>query len=270
MNNNDLPTEDLADTDKLNFHGFSIKESIFTVAAFVVVLSLVWVIFKEPDSMFTAVYPWEWRSIPAILFSNFFHWDKSHLINNLIAFVPLGFFAVKLEGLRGLVGIFLGMLVAGAAVWLFGSSGSESAGFSGAVMACWGILFVSVIRRDYRLVVIFLFLSYMFMEFELFETLRPTAYTKENNIGWIGHLGGVIGGMASQIRSLPIALELLYKEGKVTKEEFITIANRINKDTSDEVATENFQKSVNDFPEEAKKTADTKTHSTRENTDKNL
>ena len=85
------------------------------------------------------------------------------------------------------------------------------------------------------------------MEFSLFDTLRPSA--EAGNISWRAHLGGVIGGMASQIRSLPIALELLYKAGKVTKEEFIVIANRIHEDEEDEVLAKNFHKAVNDFQE---------------------
>ena len=260
MNKEDLPIEKLNEEDQFDFVRWSVTESIFATATFVVVLFLVWTIFGPPSSVYTAVHPRDLISIPAILLSNFFHFSKSHLISNLVAFVPLGFLAIKLEGFRGFVGIFLGMLVAGAAVWLFGSEQSASAGFSGAVMACWGILFVSVIRRNYFLVVIFLVLSYVFMETDLFETLRPTAHTKENNIGWIGHLGGVIGGMASQIRSLPVALELLYKEGKVTKEEFIAIAGRINKSVNVDVLTENF-------PEEAKENTDIKDHSTPDNTD---
>lgn len=266
MNNNDLPTEDLAVTDKMDFHGCTVKESIFMVVAFVAVLTVIWIVFGAPDSKFTAVHPRKFVSIPAIFLSNFFHRDRLHLISNLIAFVPLGFLVFKLEGWRGLAGVFVGMLIAGSAVWLFGRG--PSAGFSGAVMACWGILFISVIRRDYRLVVVFLVLSYLLMETDLFETIRPSSYAKAEHISWLGHLGGIIGGMASQIRSLPVALELLYKEGKVTKEEFVTIAKRINKDASDEVSAKNFSKAVNDFQNAAKKNANSKDDSTHENTDK--
>lgn len=249
MDNEDLPIEELDEKDKLEFDRCSIKTSFFVTAGFVVVLILVWDIFGTPSNVFTAVHPRNIFSIPAILFSNFFHVSKDHLINNLIAFVPLGFFVFKLEGRRGLIGLFIGMLVAGATVWLFETSSSVTAGFSGAVMACWGILFVSVIRRDYLLVIVFLFLSYVFMEFSLFETIRPTSFAKANNVSWLGHLGGIIGGMASQIRSLPVALELLYKEGKVTKEEFIAIASRINKDVNAEVSTEDFDAADSDNQE---------------------
>lgn len=231
------------------------------------VLIVIWMFFGTPKNLFTGVHPRKLLSIPAILFSSFFHLSKPHLVENLIFFIPLGFLVFKLEGMRGVVGIFVGMLGGGVAVWLFGTHGSMSAGFSGAVFACWGILFVSVIRRDYRWVVVFLFLSYMFLEQSLFETIRPTASAKAGNISWLGHLGGLIGGMASQIRSLPVALELLYKEGKVTKEEFIVIANRIHKNTSDEVGTANIHKAANDFQKETKESADSKKHTTRENTD---
>lgn len=242
-----LSTEEVNAINQLHFRGWTVKESFFVVAAFVGVLGAVWFIFGKPANIFTAVRPREFLSIPAIFLSNFFHFGISHLIDNLIMFVPLGFFVFKLEGLRGFMGIFVGMLIAGLSIWIFGNSGSASAGFSGAVMACWGILFVSVIRRDYRLVVVFLVLSYLLMESTLFETIRPSAYAESGNISWLGHLGGIIGGMASQIRSLPIALELLYKTGMVTDEEFIAIANRIHNKPDDGAFAEDSDKVADYF-----------------------
>ncbi len=228
-----LPLDELGPADKSYFCRASVAASLIMVALFCAVLIAVWHFWGVPESVVTAVHPRKLTSIPSILLSNFFHFDSEHLLSNLIMFVPLGFLVFKFEGLsRGGEGIFIGMLIAGAATWIFGDGATLSAGFSGAVMACWGILLVSAIRRDYRLVVVFLFLSYVFLEYSLFDTIRPTATAKSNNIAWLGHLGGMVGGMAAQIRSLPVALELLYRCGKITQPEFIAIASRLEKNTA--------------------------------------
>ena len=260
MNTENLPLEELADEGHMYFRGFSVIISIVWVAVFATVLIVTLSMLDKPD--WAMVHPQTISFIPAILLSNFFHSDWNHLRGNLILFVPLGFLVLNFEGFRGLVGIFWGMLIAGVAIWVFGEEGTRTIGFSGAVMACWGILLISLIRRDYRVVAIFLFLSYMFMEYSLFETLRPTASTEANNTSWLSHLGGVIGGMASQIRSLPVALELLYKDGKVTKEEFIAIATRISASTNVEDLTEPVDESGDDFQEEDKDTVNLESHST--------
>lgn len=238
-----MKKEPLLGDIKKSYQGFSAVEAwvtVFIFAGIVIVASVVVWSFGDdfPESKLLFLHAKHIGSLPAILFSNFFHKDLGHLSNNLILFAPLGFFVFKQEGVRGIWGVLIGMVSAGTSSWLFDGYGTVSIGFSGAVFACIGILLVCAIRKSLLQVVILCVLLYLFLEFPIFETIRPTAYAKENNISWLGHLGGLIGGMMAQIRSLEIALEMLHTKGKITDKEFITIAMRINNilssDTKDE------------------------------------
>ncbi len=218
----------LPDKVKELYRSWSYAEAAVGVIFFTVVLLVAWVFTRGvPESKLLALHPRELVSIPAILLSNFFHKDFTHLFGNLLFFVPLGFWVFKQEGMRGFLGILVGMLVAGVATWVFGERVSSTVGFSGAVFACVGILLVRSIRESVLQTVVFLVLLYFFLEDSLFETIRPTVSTEKGNISWLGHLGGLIGGMMVQIRSIQIALEMLHKQDHITEEEFITIANRI-------------------------------------------
>ncbi len=225
-----MNTKKLPDKVKEFYRGCSYQEATGMVVFFVVILLAAWFFTKGfPESRLLTLHPRRLASIPAILFSHFFHKDLRHLLTNLLAFVPLGLWVFKREGVRGVFGVLLGMLVAGCTIWLFGQKGTTVAGFSSAVFACVGILLVRSIRESVVETVILLVVLYFFLEESLFETIRPTLSTEAGNISWIGHLGGLMGGMMAQIRSLQIALEMLYKQGQVTEEEFNVIAARIDK-----------------------------------------
>lgn len=236
-----MKTKKLPDEIK-SFYRPCLPATAFAVVTFFVLILLVCWYFTGgvPRSELFALIPRQWLSLPAIVLSNFFHINFLHLLNNLIYFVPLGFFVFKQEGLfRGVEGIFTGMIVAGTAVWLFGGENTVHVGFSGAVLACVGILLVRSIRESVIQTVVLLALLYIFLENVLFETIRPTAHTEKHHISWLGHLGGLIGGMMAQIRSLPIALEMLYKQGYFTEKEFVTFATRIRqKDKPQDCATD--------------------------------
>lgn len=231
-----MKIENLPEKLRALYRPISYSEAFATVIVFVMILLTAWY-FTEgvPESKLLAVHPREWKSLPAILLFNFFHLDATHLINNLIFFVPLGVWTFKQEGARGVIGIFIGMLVAGAAVWLFGEgetfkwifgqSNSVTVGFSGAVFACVGVLLVRSLRESMIQTIILLVLAYSFLEL---NTIQPSEDTEAYNISWLCHLGGLMGGMMAQIRSLEVALEMLYKQGLLTEKEFVSIATRID------------------------------------------
>ncbi|MGR3984404.1 MAG: rhomboid family intramembrane serine protease [Gammaproteobacteria bacterium] len=217
------------------YTGMSSRDAWVCVGFFALVLSALFLLSGGfPRSPLLVVHPREIISLPAVLFANFFHLNLAHLISNLAVFIPFGFWVFRQEGTRGLASLLIGMFVSGALVWAVAPPGSVSAGFSGAVFACLGILLIRSLRTSVLQTVILVLVIGVLLDTDFFETIRPTAYARQNQISWLAHLGGLLGGMGAQIRSLHIALEMLYKQRKVSEEEFIVIATRIHTDTAAE------------------------------------
>ena len=221
----------LPDTIKDIYGGYTWKQTWKIMYFFVFVLFIMyWLTDGAPKNRLLVIDPREIRSLPAIFFSNFFHGSKAHLTGNIGGFLIFGTLVIKQEGTRGLWGILLGCLTAGATIWVFGAG--YTLGFSGAVFACLGILIVRSIRTSIFQTILLIIIIGTVYEVSFFETIRPTEYTNDNRISWLGHLGGLIGGMMSQIRNRAVAAEILFRNDKITSEEFITIANRIDKEES--------------------------------------
>ena len=211
--------------DILEFYvGYSWKQSFIGFFLFLIPVVLVWKIFGTPSNKFMVIYPREFISLPATLLSNFSHGSLDHLVGNMATFFFLGLWVMKTEGTRGILGICVGMTFAGLIIWLFGEN--PSLGFSSAVFACIGILIVRSMRESFRQT--FFLVIILGTIFQTSETIRPTQYVAGKNISWLGHLGGLIGGMLTQIRSRRIALQILFKNQVITLEEFTTIAKRIH------------------------------------------
>ena len=189
------------------------------------------------SGMLIAVHPLEWKSLPAVILANFFHANEQHLWFNLITFWLLGMWALKKEGTRAITGMFYGIFFAGVAAWMFGfsidfseddisidfSKDTAHLGFSGVVYALAGILIVSSIRTGFWTSV--LMCIAIFLVFGGTLHILPDDTPKE--ISWISHLGGLIGGMYSQIRNPVIALRILAEDDFVTPEEAEIIYERI-------------------------------------------
>ncbi|MGR3913866.1 MAG: rhomboid family intramembrane serine protease [Gammaproteobacteria bacterium] len=213
------------------YAGMTRRDACICVAFFAAALTGLFLLSGGfPRSRLLVVYPREIISIPAMFLGNFFHLNLAHLISNLAVFIPFGFWMFRQEGARGLASLLIGMCVSGALVWAVAPPGSVSAGFSGAVFACLGILLIRSLRTSVLQTVILVLVIGLMLDTDFFETIRPTAYAQKNQISWLAHLGGLLGGMGAQIRSLHVALEMLYKQRKVSEAEFIMIATRIHAD----------------------------------------
>ena len=201
---------------------------------------------------FIAVYPRDPWSIPAIILSNFFHSDTGHLISNLMFFWVFGLWAFKQEKSEVLQGILYGAVFAGVATWLFGTAGSVHLGFSGVVFALVGILIISSIRIGCITIIVFMCLAVYIglivsggaptlwpsdltnQYADILSYLRgaPTLWPSDftEGVPWLGHLGGLIGGMYSQIKSPRHALRILAEKELVTPKEAKAINSRMPDD----------------------------------------
>ena len=211
------------------YRGMPRREAWICVAFFAALLAVLFAATGGfPRSKFLVIHPRDIFSAPAVFLANFFHLNFAHLAGNLLIFIPFGFWVFRQEGARGIASLLIGMSVSGAVVWLLAAPGQVSAGFSGAVFACFGILLIRSLRVSIPQTALLVVVIGVLLDTNFFETIRPTAYARENRISWLAHLGGLLGGMGAQIRSLHIALEMLHKQRKVTDEEFAVIAARID------------------------------------------
>lgn len=189
-----------------------------------------------PLPEFIAVHPGEPWSLPAIILSNFFHSNIDHLVLNLIPFWLVGLWAFKQEKGAAIEGMGYGVVFAGLAIWQFGESGSMHLGFSGVVYSLVGILIISSIRifgtaivlriGGVAIVLICLVGYYLLIVPTGIPTLRLSGISE--GIAWQGHLGGLIGGMYSQIKNPRHALRILAEGKWVTPKEAKVIYDRIS------------------------------------------
>ena len=196
------------------------------VTGILVVCHLLRVPFNFPVNKSIAIHPEEIGSLPAVIFAHFFHVNDKHLEGNLLAFWLLGLWSLKKEGSRAINGMCLGGLFAGLAIWAYGSEGTIHAGFSTVVFALMGVLIISSIRGGPMQIIIMCIAVYvLFIQDVGTLTIFPSKSTE--GVSWLGHLGGMVGGMYSQIRNPVIALQILADGGHMTPVEVEQTYRRI-------------------------------------------
>jgi membrane associated rhomboid family serine protease len=139
------------------------------------------------------IIPHNLGRLPDIFIAPFLHFSWDHIEGNS---GPLFIFGL-LAAYRGVVK-FLGVTVvvaitSGMAIWLFQSGNSLSVGASGLIFGYFGyVLARGLIERSLidSLVAVVMGLSY----FYLLTIAIPGAPA---GVSWIGHLGGLVGGLAS-------------------------------------------------------------------------
>ncbi len=172
------------------------------------------------------LYPRVPQSLTAIFASVAFHADEAHLMGNLVALWVLGIWAFSLGWLRTIAALFYGIAFAGAATWLFGQGGAAHLGASGAIFALAGFVFLRSLRTSpLAIIVVCVFLGVWDTGF--FDTIRPTAFAAENGISWLGHLGGLLGGMYAELESTGEAVRILYRSDVIDEEECEALMNRL-------------------------------------------
>jgi membrane associated rhomboid family serine protease len=223
----DSSNSEAARKEFLTYHQMTLRRALYIVLFISVVLIAISFIFGPIRNPWLVIYPREARSLVAIFTANFFHANKAHLFTNLIIFIPVGIWALKQEGMRAIYGMIMGGVFCGVATWLWGAPGSPHLGFSGVVFALYGILLISSIRKFNILLLVLLFIFLQWLGTSFFDAIRPTDFSTANHLSWIGHLGGFVGGIWSQLNDSSIALEVLLKNKDITPEEYNRIAGRI-------------------------------------------
>jgi membrane associated rhomboid family serine protease len=147
--------------------------------------------------------------LPEIFTSPFLHFNWDHIEGNSGPLFVFGLLAAyrgvyRFLGVTGLVAI-----TSGLAVWLFQSGGSLTVGASGLIFGYFGyVLARGLIDRNLidALAAVVMALSYAY--------ILTVALPGTPGVSWIGHLGGLIGGIAAGwvFRSSKRGLNIARKE----------------------------------------------------------
>lgn len=216
-----MTKKDLLNEHKLKFG--QILLILLSVSALLIILHYTFYAYNNP---WIVLHSHNYRSIIAILTTNFFHHDIDHLVGNLISFWIIGFFALFTSGKHALKGMFFGAIGCGVTAWTFAPGGTIVIGFSGVIFSLIGILFISSIQSRQPIYILLICFGLFVMGSGFFDTIRPTALTYQNNLSWQAHLGGFIGGIWYLINSKSVSLTMLLKNNIITAEEYLIIIDR--------------------------------------------
>lgn len=169
-----------------------IKNKIIILAGFV---SIFWIVELVDIFIFhgkldnLGVQPHTLQGLRGIFLAPFLHGDLSHLINNTIPFLVLGFFVMLQKTNDFWLVTFLTTTIGGLGVWLFGPVNSVHIGASILIFGYLGFL---LLRGYFQKQIISICVSIVifFLYGGLIIGLLPT----QPGISWQGHLFGFLGG----------------------------------------------------------------------------
>ncbi|MFC5145525.1 rhomboid family intramembrane serine protease [Streptomyces aureoversilis] len=137
------------------------------------------------------VVPGDVGTLPDVFASSFLHWNWAHIEANSGPLFVFGFLAAY-RGVARFLGLsVLVMVTSGLAEWVFGDGGTRTVGASGLV---YGFFAYVVVRGLFdrhlidTLIGVVMAASYAY--------ILTTAVPGTPGISWLGHLGGLIGGVA--------------------------------------------------------------------------
>jgi membrane associated rhomboid family serine protease len=169
------------------------------------------------------ILPRDIGRLPEIFTSPFLHFNWDHIEGNSGPLFVFGLLAAY-RGVFRFLGVTLVVAItSGLAVWLFQSSGSVTVGASGLIFGYFGyVLARGLIDRNLidALAALVMALSYAY--------ILTVAIPGTPGVSWIGHLGGLVGGIAAGwiFRSSKRGLNVARKEPAVTGPDSTTRAGR--------------------------------------------
>jgi membrane associated rhomboid family serine protease len=164
---------------------------------------------------------------------------------------PAGLIAFAVAGPhRATAAIGYGILFAGLAQLKFGESGTIYVGSSSIVFALFGVIILASIRKGIILTTLMV-LGIGFLGDSFFNTIRPTEVTAIMGISWLGHLGGLIGGFAADLKDPVEAIRVLHKSETIDDSEAEALLKRAYPEGYQDERNEEFE---NEILEEVEKT----------------
>ena len=130
--------------------------------------------------------------LPEIFTAPFLHFGWQHIEGNSVPLFVLGVLAAYRSIARFLIASLIIAVTSGLAVWLFQSSNELTVGASGLIFGYFGYVLVrGFFDRNLVDIVIGLVAGV------LYWTILAVAIPGTPGVSWIGHLGGLVGGVAA-------------------------------------------------------------------------
>ena len=175
-----------------------VEEASKALVVMVAIVALIWILqianFADDYGLDRdlGIYPRNVARLPDIVTAPFLHFSWTHIESNSGPLFVFGFLAA-FRGLRKFAGVTaLCAVTSGLAVWLFEHSHVLTVGASGLIYGYFGYVVVKGLfdrRVADVLVGVVMALSFGYI---LVAVVPGTP-----GISWIGHLGGLVGGIAS-------------------------------------------------------------------------
>jgi membrane associated rhomboid family serine protease len=138
------------------------------------------------------IWPRSIGRLPEIFTAPFLHFSWDHIEGNSGPLFVFGFLAAYRSVVKFLGVTLVVAITSGLAVWLFQGNGQVTVGASGLIFGYFGyVLSRGLIERNLidALAAVVMALSYAY--------ILTVAIPGTPGVSWIGHLGGLIGGIAS-------------------------------------------------------------------------
>src|ERR1700743_2745083 len=141
------------------------------------------------DSEF-GILPEHLSRLPEIFTAPFLHFSWQHIEGNSVPLFVLGVLAAYRSVSRFLLASLIIAVTSGLAVWLFQSSNELTVGASGLIFGYFGyVLIRGFFDRSLVDIVVGLVAGV------LYWTILQVAIPGTPGVSWIGHLGGLVGGV---------------------------------------------------------------------------
>jgi membrane associated rhomboid family serine protease len=138
------------------------------------------------------IIPRDLSHLPDVLLAPFLHVSWTHIEVNSGPLFVFGFLAA-FRGVRRFIGVTAVVVVtSGLAVWLFESGNTVTVGASGVIYGYFGYVIVRGLFDRRLLDVLVGLVMALSFAYILIEVVPGTP-----NVSWMGHLGGLVGGVFS-------------------------------------------------------------------------
>ena len=171
------------------------KNAVFVMVGF---LSLIWVLqianWADSDHLDYdyGILPRVVSRLPEIFTAPFFHYGWAHIESNSGPLFVFGLLAAYRGVKRFLLLTLIVTISSGAAVWIFQGSNELTVGASGLVYGYFGYVVVKGIFDRHLVDILIGAVMALSFAYILVATVPGVPH-----VSWIGHLGGLVGGVAS-------------------------------------------------------------------------